>query len=1485
MADKIQIWLEVDASKGVATLKDFDRAVEEVGRTTAGVDRQFLGLGSTLGWLSGALAGLSLATVGKQFIGVAAGAESARKTLEGLGYGADAAGRQIDTLLAKDYAKVFGFEQIKTAQVRLETVRGAVGDVDRAMKALTDSVAAFGGTSAQLDRATIAIQQIAGKGVASLEEIRQQLSEAIPDAAQLMARGLGLSMAEFTKLVESGALDAKTALNAMFREMEREHGGAVSRMLGTWTGMTQQMGFYWQSFAKQTMEKGGVFQELEGQARHFLDVLGQLEEEGVLEDWAESLGGKLTTVVRALGWAAENANVLAAAAASGAGVWAVYHAEVWQAAGGLNNIHSLTQKLWPLIQAHPVTAVAAGIGLAVTAGVALSNAFENAEEKWRRLNIEAKQAEREYEQVRVEVERMERAVDDYSRRLQEANGDRHKENEAYQELKRLMPGVLEGYEKQGASLKNLTEVLREHLAVQRQLAEEKQRERLDKEGQKVENLLARVRDLNKAYQDLQTEMADHPGRDFAQRAAAQLRVLASEAARLLDDYREMAGIKILGPELAVQAAQAQKEIKALWEMMAEAGGKVGDAPAQALAKINQAAQMAAAATGDALRGLSQDQELAAQRVADALSEVGKRELSDVQKKLRKLDEEYQKHYDALAKKAALFTDYSGEQYEKDLAYLRRVHEVERARILEPSLKRETEAHERELERRKRAAEKLAKEEFDLASKWEDAKVSLREKGGGEVERQLAHLQNEFAKYYKALEDYAAGNYDFAVSFYEKERDEVDRLYNVERNKILAKADESWRRQHRRSWEGVLADWADGAKHMEELTANSFKNIQDMAARDLARGLKGEFKSIEEAADAVFNNVVNLAAQAFSQMLVIWGSANFARLFSGGSYLPFFGGVIGGGNSAAGGSAAGLDLGDAASLGKAAWNWWNNPAAAVSLNPAQALWLNGSGGYLAGASPAATNSIYAGGEWAGVSPSAWGNGGWWSQPSFGGMTWGGTTLAGVGGALGGWMMNQGKGTTAQLVGAAGGAAGSIGGSMLATMALAATPLAPIAPFLGALVGGGAGGLLGGLFGEETNDAPKHYAANLQKLLQGGADSLTLNDLYHQYSLGAGNREELDQVYKQVAAAGQTSWWQADPERGLKLGRLGDQDFWRVAGLGGFDDQALADADPEVIRELAEAVAEAEESLGPFAFALRGVLEGLDLSTLSADELATVLQERLTPAAAIQAQKQMELAAGADNLSASQKALKATQDALLYTQDLDAQSKEQLIELLLTESGNVQELTAKRQRLTEIQQLLNQASDLGAEKTRALIEEGRELAKDLGLQKTKWESNEEAVSKIVDAVQRLIDKLDSIPSSKDVTVNYRERHLTDDSSSYHSGGVVLHRGGEVPPRRYHAGSLVTRLAPDEVPAILQRGEFVMRREAVSALGLEFMEDANRGRLPATDGGTLIQINAPLVSVDGGVFTSGEALNDLARLLEAKLYDLTRGRYSADSPLVRR
>lgn len=57
-----------------------------------------------------------------------------------------------------------------------------------------------------------------------------------------------------------------------------------------------------------------------------------------------------------------------------------------------------------------------------------------------------------------------------------------------------------------------------------------------------------------------------------------------------------------------------------------------------------------------------------------------------------------------------------------------------------------------------------------------------------------------------------------------------------------------------------------------------------------------------------------------------------------------------------------------------------------------------------------------------------------------------------------------------------------------------------------------------------------------------------------------------------------------------------------------------------------------------------------------------------------------------------------------------------------------------------------------------------------------------------------------------------------------GAFFHDGG--PVRKYHSGGL----AADEVPAVLQAGEYVMSRRGVNAAGLPTLEALNRGTSPA-------------------------------------------------------
>lgn len=91
--------------------------------------------------------------------------------------------------------------------------------------------------------------------------------------------------------------------------------------------------------------------------------------------------------------------------------------------------------------------------------------------------------------------------------------------------------------------------------------------------------------------------------------------------------------------------------------------------------------------------------------------------------------------------------------------------------------------------------------------------------------------------------------------------------------------------------------------------------------------------------------------------------------------------------------------------------------------------------------------------------------------------------------------------------------------------------------------------------------------------------------------------------------------------------------------------------------------------------------------------------------------------------------------------------------------------------------------------------------------------------------------------------------------HTGAMVTAAG----IRRFHSGiASVPRLAADEIPAILQTGEAVIRRSAVQALGGPRAMDAlNRGTLDR--GVTVVQNNSPVVHVHQAPTTDHRAAAD--------------------------
>lgn len=146
--------------------------------------------------------------------------------------------KDVNMLLNRAATSPFNVSQITDAFVKLRV--GGVEPAARSLNTLVDSVAAFGGSGENLKRAGVAIQQMAGKGVVSMEELRQQLGESVPTAIQAMADGLGTTYQKLVKEISQGKVLSQPAIIAMMQQLELQFKGSAAAMMNTWGGAVAQ---------------------------------------------------------------------------------------------------------------------------------------------------------------------------------------------------------------------------------------------------------------------------------------------------------------------------------------------------------------------------------------------------------------------------------------------------------------------------------------------------------------------------------------------------------------------------------------------------------------------------------------------------------------------------------------------------------------------------------------------------------------------------------------------------------------------------------------------------------------------------------------------------------------------------------------------------------------------------------------------------------------------------------------------------------------------------------------------------------------------------------------------------------------------------------------------------------------------------------------------------------------------------------------------
>ena len=200
-----------------------------------------LGIATSVGAMVGSLKAFTGAVVeaGTRFEALRAqfsalqGVQAAQASLDALFRTAQRLGVEFTPL-----ANAFRQFQAATAGTSLEGAK-----TERVFNQIVTGMRAMGATSDQVGRALLALQQMVSKGTVSLEELRGQMSEALPGSMSIASRSLETITQELTKLIEKG-IDATTFVQAFGNQIEQEFGGkatvAVNTLASAWTRLANE---------------------------------------------------------------------------------------------------------------------------------------------------------------------------------------------------------------------------------------------------------------------------------------------------------------------------------------------------------------------------------------------------------------------------------------------------------------------------------------------------------------------------------------------------------------------------------------------------------------------------------------------------------------------------------------------------------------------------------------------------------------------------------------------------------------------------------------------------------------------------------------------------------------------------------------------------------------------------------------------------------------------------------------------------------------------------------------------------------------------------------------------------------------------------------------------------------------------------------------------------------------------------------------------
>ncbi len=361
--ESLRFLVEVDTAKGEQNIKRVGTEFDNVGKkgktagsdVSAGLDK----IGASASKAGAALSSLgtklsltvtapiaAVAALGVSFNAMQEQAQIAFTTMLGSGEKAKA---YLDDLKEFAAKTPFEFPDLVRASQRLIAMGFAAKDVKPLLTAVGDAVAGLGGGAAEIDRVTLALGQMQGRGRVATQEMNQLTEVGIP-AWRILAESIGISESKLRDLVEKGAVPAGKAVEALVEGMNKSFGGMMEKQATSFNGLISTIKDEARFLAGELTT--GLFNAIKGPAASLVETLHNLR--GSIDGMSDSTKATIL-VVAGLAAAVGPLLILFGTMASSVG-----------------QMISLYQTLVPLIQSSTVATGALSVAMTALGAVAIA---------------------------------------------------------------------------------------------------------------------------------------------------------------------------------------------------------------------------------------------------------------------------------------------------------------------------------------------------------------------------------------------------------------------------------------------------------------------------------------------------------------------------------------------------------------------------------------------------------------------------------------------------------------------------------------------------------------------------------------------------------------------------------------------------------------------------------------------------------------------------------------------------------------------------------------------------------------------------------------------------------------------------------------------------------------------------------------------------------------------------------------------------------